>query len=252
MKSGLKPYNHCLFFSTFSDYSTDPVNFFNGTVNYDLPSAVDWRHKGAVTEVKNQRECNSCWAFTAVGALEAQQFLKNGTLWSLSPQNLIDCSTSFGNNGCAGGNAWRAFKYIQHNGGINTDKYYPYESKDGPCRYQAKYKGATASSFQKIPNGNELLLQEANAKVGPIAVEIDASRPTFRHYRSGIYYDSECSSHYVTHAVLVVGYGIDSLGQYYIVKNSWGSKWGDSGYIKMARNRNNNCGIATYAVYPTI
>lgn len=220
---------------------------------YDLPKSIDWRLKGAVSEVKNQGRCGSCWSFAATGALESQQFLKSGVLVSLSEQNLIDCSTSFGNEGCNGGNIESAFEYIRKNRGIDTEKTYPYEGKNQKCRYKSKNSGAFDRGYVNIIRGSEKKLQDAIASIGPIAVAIDASHFSFQHYRSGVYYEPKCSSSALDHAVLVVGYGVNSHGhEYYIVKNSWGITWGDKGYIKMARNRHNHCGIATDASYPLV
>lgn len=220
---------------------------------YELPSSIDWRKRGAVTGVKNQGRCGSCWAFSTAGALEAQHFIKSGILVSLSEQNLIDCSTSFGNNGCNGGNVNLAFEYVKRNHGIDTEKTYAYEARNDKCRYQQTDSGAIDRGYVNIPFGSEKRLQEAIAVHGPISIAIDASHFSFQHYRSGVYFEPKCSSHTVNHAVLVVGYGVDNHGhEYYIVKNSWGKSWGDGGYIKMARNHHNNCGIASAASYPIV
>ncbi|NWV16875.1 CATS protein, partial [Origma solitaria] len=217
----------------------------------DVPEALDWRDKGCVTEVKNQGACGSCWAFSAVGALEGQVKLKTGNLVSLSAQNLVDCSGMYGNKGCAGGFMTEAFRYIIDNGGIESEESYPYTAQNGTCRYNASARAASCSSFLELPEGDEAALRDAVATVGPVAVAIDATRPSFFLYSSGVYDDPQCSQE-VNHGVLVVGYGSLDGKEYWLVKNSWGVHFGDSGYIRMARNASNRCGIASYASYPLI
>lgn len=221
--------------------------------NLEVPNSVDWRKKGAVTPIKDQGQCGSCWAFSATGSLEGQTYLKTKKLPSLSEQNLVDCSTSQGNEGCNGGLMDYAFTYVKSNKGIDTEASYPYTAEDGSCKYKAKNKGATCSGYVDITSGSEKALQQAVAKIGPVSVAIDASNDSFQLYKSGVYKEPNCSTKQLDHGVLAVGYGtVKKGGAYWLVKNSWGTSWGMKGYIMMARNHKNMCGIATMSSYPTV
>merc|ERR1712127_286103 len=240
-----------------------PANFEESK----LPTGVDWRKTGHVTGVKNQGQCGSCWSFSTTGALEGQMMRKNGVLPSLSEQNLIDCSKKEGNMGCNGGLMDNAFDYIKHQDGIDSEESYPYEMRDDqPCRYHQEDRAGDDVGFVDIPSGSEKHLMAALANEGPVAVAIDAAHRSFQFYSTGIYYEPECSSMQLDHGVLAVGYGdacedegdeaaeLCSSGhsKYYIVKNSWGTEWGDGGFIKMAAARHNHCGIATASSYPLV
>lgn len=218
----------------------------------DLPEEVDWRSHGAVTDVKDQGHCGSCWAFSTTGSLEGQHFRKTGRLVSLSEQNLVDCSAKFGNNGCNGGLMDNAFRYIKANGGIDTEQAYPYGADEEQCHFSRSNIGATDKGFVDVTPGSEDALKAAVATVGPVSVAIDASHPTFQFYNHGVYNEAECDPQNLDHGVLVVGYGTEGGDDYWLVKNSWSEKWGLEGYIKMSRNKNNQCGIATCASYPVV
>ncbi|XP_012783585.1 cathepsin S [Ochotona princeps] len=225
---------------------------FKSNSSKKLPDSVDWRDSGCVTDVKYQGSCGSCWAFSAVGALEAQLKLKTGKLVSLSAQNLVDCSTAkYGNLGCEGGFMTQAFQYIIDNNGIDSDASYPYKAKAGQCKYDSKNRAATCSRYVELPSGSEEALKEAVANKGPVSVAIDASHSSFFLYRSGVYYEPNCTQE-VNHGVLAIGYGHADGKDYWLVKNSWGLYFGEKGYIRMARNSGNHCGIASYCSYPEI
>jgi len=250
---------HYEFVSTMNGFRRNlgQAESFNGSTylspsNVVVPDSVDWREKGYVTEVKDQGKCGSCWAFSTTGALEGQHFRKSQKLVSLSEQNLVDCSRKYGNNGCEGGMMDNAFQYIKENHGVDTENSYPYQAKDGQCHFKKRDVGATDSGFVDVPAGNEQKLQEAVATVGPVSVAIDASHESFQFYTKGVYDETECSSENLDHGVLVVGYGNLDNEAYWIVKNSWGPTWGQEGYVLMARNKKNQCGIATEASYPLV
>ncbi|XP_077405380.1 cathepsin S, ortholog 1 isoform X1 [Vanacampus margaritifer] len=220
--------------------------------NLTLPSSVDWRSKGLVGPVQNQGICGSCWAFSSLGALEGQMKKRTGVLVPLSPQNLVDCSAADGNHGCKGGYITKAYRYIIRNRGVDSEKSYPYEHQNGKCRYSARGKAGYCSSFSALPWGDERALQAAVARVGPLAVAVNAMLPSFHLYRGGIYDDPDCNAKLINHAVLLVGYGSDDGRHFWLLKNSWGPAWGEDGFIRIIRNKKNACGIATFAVYPQL
>ncbi|KAI5004692.1 hypothetical protein ZWY2020_031935 [Hordeum vulgare] len=215
-----------------------------------VPSSVDWRKRGAVTPVKDQGKCGSCWAFAAVGAIEGLHKIKRGTLVSLSEQQLVDCD--YFNNGCNGGRASRAFQWIQQNGGITATSSYGYKGATGRCRTNRK-PAAKITGSQRVESNSEVSLRNAVAN-RPIAVSIASNSSHFHHYKRGIF-NGPCSTTKLTHAVTVVGYGRQAQngGKYWIVKNSWGPAWGEKGYMLVKRGTTNpsgQCGIATRPVFP--
>ncbi|KAF0898473.1 hypothetical protein E2562_008075 [Oryza meyeriana var. granulata] len=220
------------------------------------PASVDWRASGAVTEVKDQGRCGSCWAFSTVAVVEGIQKIRKGKLVSLSEQELVDCDTL--DSGCDGGVSYRALEWITSNGGITTRDDYPYTGKAGAACDRAKlgHHAATITGLRRVATRSEASL--ANAVAGqPVAVSIEAGGDNFQHYRKGVY-DGPCGTR-LNHGVTVVGYGQEAAAdgggdRYWIVKNSWGKSWGDQGYIKMKKDVAGKpeglCGIAIRPSFP--
>nr|CAX72658.1 Cathepsin L precursor [Schistosoma japonicum]CAX74801.1 Cathepsin L precursor [Schistosoma japonicum] len=223
-----------------------------------LPDRVDWRRNGAVTPVKNQGQCGSCWAFSSTGAIEGQHYRKTNRLVNLSEQQLIDCSKSYGNNGCEGGLMDLAFQYVRDNEGIDSEISYPYISGDGDenvrCLFNSTNIMAQVTGYINIHEGDERALMNAVATIGPVSVAINAGLSSFSMYKSGIYSDPECASasEDLDHGVLLVGYGIEDGKPYWLIKNSWGEDWGDKGYVKILKDSKNMCGVASAASYPLV
>jgi cathepsin L len=227
--------------------------------NKILPKYVNWLEKGAVTRVKDQGVCGSCWTFGTTGSIEGAWFIKHGELIELSEQQIVDCAWvtwggSGGNSGCDGGFAAPAMQFIIDNGGIALEESYPYLMQDHWCNKKDTSSGVKLIGYVNVTQFSEEALMDAVANHGPVAIAIDASHPEFTFYTNGIYYQPNCSylPDDLDHEVLVVGYGTENGMDYWLVKNSWSTHWGDKGYIKMARNKNNNCGIASQANYPLV
>ncbi|GMH23438.1 hypothetical protein Nepgr_025281 [Nepenthes gracilis] len=217
----------------------------------DVPTSVDWRKKGAVTPVKDQGQCGSCWAFSTVVAVEGINQIKTKKLVSLSEQELVDCDTSQ-NQGCNGGLMELAFEFIKEKGGLTTEDNYPYKAEDGTCD-DKKLNAPVVSidGHENVPENDEDALLKAAANQ-PVSVAIDAGGSDFQFYSEGVF-TGECGTE-LDHGVAVVGYGTTIDGtKYWIVKNSWGGEWGEKGYIRMQRgvsSKGGLCGIAIEASYP--
>ncbi|KAK4753381.1 hypothetical protein SAY87_022179 [Trapa incisa] len=217
----------------------------------DLPKSVDWRKKGAVAPVKNQGSCGSCWAFSTVASVEGINQIVTGNLTSLSEQELIDCDTSY-NNGCSGGLMDYAFSYIISNGGLRKEDDYPYIREEGTCELtKDESEVVTINGYHDVLANNEQSLLKALANQ-PLSVAIEASHRDFQFYSGGVF-DGHCGTE-LDHGVAAVGYGSTKGVDYIIVKNSWGPKWGEKGFIRMKRNTGKPeglCGINKMASYPT-
>ncbi|RZC31801.1 Peptidase C1 and/or Inhibitor I29 domain containing protein [Asbolus verrucosus] len=223
----------------------------------DVPESIDWRDYGVITPIINQESCLSCWAFAVVAALEAHAGIYSATKnVSLSTQNLLDCVyPAFDCDEEMERDALEVcYQYILRNGGIDTADSYPYENMSGNgCRFDNDTIGARITDYGTVAEGDEDQLKTVVGTIGPASVIITVDF-TFMVYQSGVYYKENCTNtkEPYNHAVTVIGYGNEDGQDYWLIKNEWGLFFGDNGYIKMARNRDNHCGIATYASYPVV
>ncbi len=204
------------------------------TAATSIPASIDWVAKGGVTPVKDQGQCGSCWSFSTTGSMEGAYFVKYGSLVSFSEQELVDCSSPL-NHGCNGGLPDRAFRWIMNNDGLCTEADYPYVSGTtltaGTCTNNkcTPVKGSQVSGWTDLAATNEAMTQAL--AVQPVSIAIEADQRAFQFYSSGVFPASECGNN-LDHAVLAVGYDSNS----YKVKNSWGTSWGDQGYIYLEKS----------------
>lgn len=232
----------------------DDAPLFAGTAK--PPAAVDWRESGAVTAIKNQGTCGACWLFSATGAMEGINAITTKKLVNASEQEIGDCDyANFTDvSECMGGVPWDAFNWVIHNKGDNTEAAYPYTANYLPCRNATARKHALSiTGWARVPADDEAALTAAVA-VQPISVGIDAtSVAIFQHYKSGVIDSKDCGTA-IDHGVLVVGYGEEKGKLYWLVKNSWGTAWGEDGYFKLLRGAGGEgqCGVAHSATYPVI
>lgn len=206
---------------------------------------IDWTTKGAVTPVKDQAQCGSCWAFSTTGSVEGAVAIKTGQLNSVSEQQLVDCAGSSGNQGCNGGLMDDAFNWIVSHRGIGSEASYPYTARDGQCKNVPSV--STIAGYKDVQQGSEDALMSA-LNQQPVSIAIEADQSSFQFYKSGVF-NGPCGQQ-LDHGVLLVGAGTDGGQDYWRVKNSWGASWGDHGFIRLARGKN-MCGLANMASYPT-
>ena len=213
--------------------------------------SLDWRDKNVVNEIKDQKNCGSCWAFSTIQAAESVNAISTGKLQRYSEQNLIDCVNTCW--GCRGGVMSSAYAYILgfQDGNFNLESEYPYKSVEGSCEFQKHSKVGIMNDYIIIKKGDEDDLAAKCEQYGPVAIAIDASNWSFQLYSGGIYDEPSCSSISLDHGVGCVGFGSENGTKYWIVRNSWGKSWGEEGYIRMIWD-GNRCGVATMAAVPLI
>ncbi|KII60291.1 Pro-cathepsin H [Thelohanellus kitauei] len=218
----------------------------------DLPvrAHMDWRTFGVVSQVKNQGSCGSCYAFSAIGAIESQYAIKTGRMTLLSEQDVVDCSLAYNNSACGGGQIDNVFKFSMEKGLVNQT-HYPYVGEDEICRRKGPVNDFKIKYYVDIPAGDEHQMIRVLSFVGPVSIAIDADFKDFMFYESGIIRSKSCDPENVNHAVLAVGYSLAGKKPYFIVKNSFGVDWGESGFFRISLGEN-MCGIASTPSYPVV
>ena len=260
-------------FRDYLGYQSENIQKLNSQTQYlrgsneyiiesSLPTNIDWVEKGAVTPVKDQGQCGSCWSFSTTGALEGAYFTTYGKLPSFSEQQLVDCDNLKNggkDHGCNGGLMDNAFTWIQKNGGLCEESDYPYTSgvtkTVGKCETSClEISNSKITDFLDVPPSSDNSMMNALSKQ-PVSIAIEADQKEFQLYKSGVF-TGTCGTK-LDHGVLVVGYGSQQDGDFYLIKNSWGTSWGDGGYIKLGRGKQYNngdgqCGMLLQGSYPIL
>jgi cathepsin L len=259
-KHNSEDHSYTMAINKFSDWTNEEFNAFLGYQqqsgekfnvktfeNVATPDSVDYRNENRVTPVKDQGQCGSCWAFSATGGIEGVWSKNMGELVSVSEQQMVDCVSG---NDCAGGHMINGWNHVASVGGIQSEESYPYTAQNGNCQFQDDMVVSHIAGYEQVP-ANEDQMEAALVEIGyPLSIAVHAGS-SFQHYSSGVYHDSLCKYQGLNHAILIVGYEKTGSDPYWIVKNSWGSGWGEAGYIKM-RMGANVCGLKKDVSYPTM
>lgn len=251
----------------FSDYTEEEYKKMLGLVavpttkgetrhvsnSVDLPETVNWVTAGMVNPIQDQGQCGSCWAFSAAASMESAHAISSGTLLKISEQQFVDCSSAYGNNGCSGGWYMWAWNYAKTMS-MDSETSYPYTSGTtktaGTCNVDTSTQELKDVSYAKVDEDTDSI-KSAIAQQ-PCSVAINATSRAFSNYSSGVLSVSQCGGTNMDHAVAAVGYGVENGEGYYLVRNSWGTSWGDAGYVKIAQASGKGaCGINQMVYYPT-
>lgn len=232
-----------------SEFSTKPIKYRDqAQLVKNAPDSFDWRDKGTVNPIRNQGDCGSCWAFSTIATCETAYAITSGNLLHFSEQNLVDCSPGFG---CKSGWAYVAIDYIldSQKGTFNSEDQYPYTAVDGNCAFDSSKTVGKITEVIHAVKDDENDLKEKIASFGVASVSIHSGNTPFMSYSGGILDDDECLGQFarIDHAVAAVGYGTENGVDFWIIRNSWGTSWGEEGYVRMVRNKGNKCYIATQA-----
>ena len=236
----------------------------------NLPINIDWRTKGVVSDIRTQSQCGSCYAFSAVSTLESAIAIKTGKLYDLSEQEIVSCSVKYGNLKCNGGYYNSVWNFVKDNNGICSESDYPYTSGNGDggscIKECTPVSGTKVQSYVDVTSNSDTAMMTA-LTVGPISIAIEADQKSFQLYNSGIYSDYEgCNANSKTngidtqpnidHAVVLVGYGSENGQDYYILRNSWDTSWGENGYMRIIRGSKYGpygvCGVLYDPMYPVV